>query len=163
MNTIFRTLGVFLVMFSFAANAQQTEKVEKALKKAVAKTKGSSITIPLMEDSRDKNKLAKAVGSSLDATLKTTSKMGLWSVQTLSEEEIEGIALSGSPFSSLMKIKGESARTEFEKVLNNQLEKNQVFELLPELEKSEVLDEITMSTLVNLDQNGSKQLDNIGS
>jgi hypothetical protein len=154
-------ISSFLTLFSVTVYAQEAEMVENALRKAVAQTKGSSVSIPLMDKSPAKKKLAKAVASSVDATLKSTRKTGLWTVQELSAEQIGDIALSGSPFTSLMEVKGEEARSEFNEILSNQLEKNQVFELMEDLERSEVINEVALGTLISLDRNGSRLLDNI--
>lgn len=157
------TLSTFLVLSTFTSFAQESAQVEKALLQAVAQTKGSSVNIPLMEDGKAKDKLAKAVASSINATLRSTRKSGIWSVQNLSSEQVQEIALSGAPFSSLVDIKGKSVTDDFEQALSQELDKKKVFGLIEDMNRSEVVDEIVLSTFSKLDQNGSKALDKIDS
>lgn len=167
---------ILLAVLPFCAFAQSAGAVNKALSKTVKSTKKSSISVPGLGAVGNviggtAGLLTNAVGGAVGGALKVGKKAALWSTKGLGPVQLGRIATSGSPFSTLLEIKGQNARKEFEDIMGEQLEKSGALDLLDRTEeltgfdlpgggkdKNKFISEVTDRTIGELDKKGAEMM-----
>lgn len=177
MKTTTLIIITIIVLFPLLGSGQSAKLVNKALKQTVKSTSASSVPVPGVKDKSEgsSNMLANAVGSAVGGAFKVGKKAALWSTKGLGPVQIGKIATSGSPFSTLLEMKGQNARKEFEGMVGDQLEKSGALDLLDHAEGLEGFDltgggkdkdgfvkKVTDNTIKELDKKGAEILAQMG-
>lgn len=159
-----------MLLLPFLGNGQSAKLVNKALKKTVKSTSASSIPVPGVKNKSESSGgiLSNAVGGAVGGALKVGKKAALWSTKGLGPVQIGKIATSGSPFTTLLEVKGNNARKEFEGMVGDQLEKTGALDMLDQVEGFELpgggkdkegfIKQVMDNTLNELDKKGAEVL-----
>ena len=167
------TLGI--IAFN-QLDAQSAKTVGKLLDKSMKETrKSNDIPIPGLSES-DRNsgsglELSNAVGSAVGGVLKGGTKALGWATKGLGPVQLTKVATSGSPFSTLLQLKGKNARKDFENLLGNKLDETGALDLLDQAEgltgfdlpgggkdKNKFIGAVTDNTIGALDKKGASLL-----
>lgn len=164
-------ISIFLLpQLGSAQSAQSAKLVNKALKKSVKSTNTSSVPVPGVKDKSEGSSgmLSNAVGSAVGGAFKVGKKAALWSTKGLEPVQIGKIATSGSPFSTLLEMKGKNTRDEFEGMIGDQLEETGALDMLDQVEGFELpggdkdkegfVKKVTDNTINALDKKGAEML-----
>jgi hypothetical protein len=167
---------VFLLFMSANLHAQSADAVGKALGGAVKASAKSPIPTPGLGSvggalTGSSKLLSDAVGGAVGGALKAGKKAALWSTKGLGPAQLGKIATSGSPFTTLLEIKGKNARKQFEGMIGDQLGKTGALDLLDKTEgltgfdlpggkkdKDGFIKKVTDDTIADLDKRGAKAL-----
>jgi hypothetical protein len=174
MNRIYVFSFTFLLfLVPFWAGAQDSKAIDKALNKSLKSTKKSPISVPGLgavgaAAGGTADLLSKAVGGAVGGGLKVAKKAALFSTKGLGPVQLGKIATSGSPFTTLLEIKGKNARKQFEGIIGDQLEKTGALGMLDKAEgltgfdlpgggkdKNKFISKVTDNTIGELDKAGA--------
>ena len=165
---------IFLLPTAFS-HAQSAKLIGKSMNKALKGTSPKSVPIPGMED-KDPGLLggtaslfSDAVGVAVGGTFKASKKVLGWSAKGLNPVQLTKIATSGSPFSTMLEMKGNNARKDFEKLMGDQLEKSGALDMLGDMEdvtgwdlpgndKESFIEQLSDNTISALDKKGASLL-----
>ena len=169
--------ALFLLITPFWTGAQSAKLVNKALNQTVKSTKKTpDIPVPGLDDAggalgSTAGLLSNAVGSAVGGALKLGKKAALFTTKGLGPVQLGKIATSGSPFTTLLEIKGQNARKQFEDLIGDQLEKTGALDLLDKAEgitgfdlpgggkdKDGFIKSVTDNTIGELDKAGANMM-----
>ncbi len=173
--------ALFFVLFLFLSpawgSAQSAKLVNKALNQTVkSTTKSPSIPVPGLDGGpgvagSTAGLLSNAIGSAVGGALKVGKKAALFTTKGLGPVQLGRIATSGSPFTTLLEIKGQNARKQFEGLIGDQLEKTGALDLLDKAEgltgfdlpgggkdKNKFIGKVTDNTIGELDKRGADMM-----
>lgn len=169
-------LAFFFLLTPFFLEAQSAKAVDKALNESLKSTKKSGISVPGLGAvgkavGGTAGLLTNAVGGAVGGALKAGKKAAFWSVKGLGPMQLGKVATSGSPFSTLLEIKGNNARKEFEGMIGDNLEKSGALDMLDDVEgltgfdlpgggkdKDKFISQVTERTIGELDKKGAEMM-----
>ena len=171
--------AILLLFLASNVFCQSSGAVDKALGSALKSTAKSPIPTPGLNAAGgaltgSSKLLADAVGGAVGGALKAGKKAALWSTKGLGPVQLGKVATSGSPFTTLLEIKGENTRKHFEELIGDQLGKTGALDLLDKTEgltgfdlpggkkdKEGFIKKVADETIADLDKRGVKAMKNL--